>query len=74
MPWGVKNKKDSLLGQAGGMIAPVLQPLGFGNWEAASALITGIIAKETIIGTMAEIYIEEKRIKKCMRPQASPRT
>ncbi len=63
MPWGVKHKRDSLLGQAGQMVAPVLAPLGFGNWEAASALITGIIAKEIIIGTMAEIYIEEKKDK-----------
>ncbi|MBI5787546.1 MAG: ferrous iron transport protein B [Candidatus Schekmanbacteria bacterium] len=56
LPWGVKNKRDSFLGQAGQVIAPVLAPLGFGTWEAASALITGVIAKEIIVGTMGEIY------------------
>ena len=56
IPWGVENKKDSLLGKAGQLIAPVFEPLGFGNWEAASALITGVIAKEIVVGTMGEIY------------------
>ncbi|BCA80854.1 ferrous iron transport protein B [Desulfuromonas sp. AOP6] len=55
-PWGVEDKKDSYLGQAGQVIAPVFEPVGFGNWEAASSLITGIIAKEIVVGTMGEIY------------------
>jgi ferrous iron transport protein B len=37
-------------------MAPALAPLGFGTWEAASSLITGVIAKEIVVGTMAEIY------------------
>lgn len=57
LPWGVENKKDSLLGMVGQTVAPVLRPLGFGNWESASSLITGIIAKEIVISTMAEVYI-----------------
>ncbi|MEW5746648.1 MAG: ferrous iron transport protein B [Nitrospirota bacterium] len=56
LPWGVEHKKDSYLGKAGQVIAPALSPLGFGNWEAASSLITGIIAKEIVVGTMGEIY------------------
>ncbi|HLC14696.1 MAG TPA: ferrous iron transport protein B, partial [Thermodesulfovibrionia bacterium] len=56
IPWGVDNKKDSFLGKAGQAIAPVFEPLGFGNWEAASSLITGVIAKEIVVGTMGEIY------------------
>ncbi len=59
MPWGVENKKDSYLGRAGQVMAPVLEPVGFGNWEAASSLITGVIAKEIVVGTMGEIYIPE---------------
>ncbi len=55
-PWGVEHKKDSLLGLAGQAIAPIFEPLGFGKWEAASALITGVIAKEIIVSTMGEIY------------------
>jgi ferrous iron transport protein B len=60
LPWGVENKRDSYLGQAGAVIAPALQPLGFGNWEAAASLITGVIAKEIVVGTMGEIYLPKK--------------
>jgi ferrous iron transport protein B len=56
LPWGVEHKKDSYLGKAGQVVAPVLAPLGFGTWEAASSLITGVIAKEIVVGTMGEIY------------------
>jgi len=41
------------------VMAPALAPLGFGTWEAASSLITGVIAKEIVVGTMAEIYAPE---------------
>lgn len=56
LPWGVEHKKDSYLGQAGQIMAPALAPIGFGTWEAASSLITGVIAKEIVVGTMGEIY------------------
>ena len=59
LPWGVQDKKDSLLGMAGQAAAPVLAPIGFGNWEAASSLITGVIAKEIVVGTMGEIYVNQ---------------
>ena len=64
MPWGVEHKKDSYLGQAGQVMAPALAPLGFGTWEAASSLITGVIAKEIVVGTMAEIYAPKQEEKK----------
>ena len=66
LPWGVEEKKDSWLGHAGRAVAPLLQPAGFGTWESGAALISGVIAKEIVVGTMAEIYSvkgrdEEKR-------------
>jgi ferrous iron transport protein B len=60
LPWGVENKKDSYLGKTGQVIAPALEPIGFGNWEAASSLVTGLIAKEIVVGSMAEIYVVEQ--------------
>lgn len=57
LPWGVESKRDSYLGQAGAAIAPLFHPLGFGTWEASAALITGVIAKEIVVGTMGEIYV-----------------
>jgi ferrous iron transport protein B len=57
LPWGVQNKKDSYLGKVGQAVAPVMQPLGFGKWEAGSSLIAGLVAKEIVVGTMGEIYV-----------------
>lgn len=62
LPWGVEHKKDSYLGKTGQVIARVFKPLGFGSWEVASSLITGVIAKEIVVGTMGEIYIEKKMV------------
>ncbi len=62
LPWGVEHKKDSYLGRAGQIAAPALAPLGFGTWEAAASLITGVIAKEIVVGTMSEIYAPQPQV------------
>ena len=63
-PIGVKKTEDSIFGTVSKTVAPIFQPLGFGNWEAAGALISGFVAKEVVISTMGNIYsgemIEEK--------------
>jgi ferrous iron transport protein B len=64
LPWGVESRKDSYLGKAGQVIAPAFAPLGFGTWEAASSLVTGVIAKEIVVGTMGEIYAPKKEEQK----------
>jgi ferrous iron transport protein B len=45
--------EDSFLAATGGFITPILTPLGFGNWKAATALLSGIVAKEATIGTIS---------------------
>ncbi|BAD76133.1 ferrous iron uptake system protein B [Geobacillus kaustophilus HTA426] len=47
---------DSFLAAIGGLIAPLLAPLGFGAWQAGAALITGFLAKEVVVSTMNIIY------------------
>lgn len=64
LPWGVQNRRDSYLGRTGQVIAPALAPLGFGTWEAAASLVTGVIAKEIVVGTMGEIYAPAEKEKK----------
>lgn len=59
IPWGVADKKDSMLGRMAQAIAPVFKPIGFGTWEASSSLITGLIAKEIVVATMSEIYVQK---------------
>ncbi len=57
LPAGVEYaSSDSLLGRIGGFIAPVLSPAGFGRWEAAAALLFGIVAKEVVVGTLGTVY------------------
>ena len=46
------NADESLLAAAGRVIAPVFAPLGFGDWRAATALVTGLLAKETVLSTL----------------------
>ena len=46
----------SILAWIGGMIAWIFKPLGFGTWQATVASITGLIAKENIVGTMGILY------------------
>jgi ferrous iron transport protein B len=60
LPWGVENKQDSMLGHIGQAVAPVFQPLGFNQWQAASSLLTGFIAKEIVVTTMGQIYGKEE--------------
>ncbi len=47
---------QSLLAALGGAIAWIFIPLGWGNWQAAVASITGLVAKENIVGTMGILY------------------
>ena len=46
----------SILARIGNVIAPIFAPLGWGNWQAAVASITGLVAKENIVGTMGILY------------------
>lgn len=46
------NIEESLLADAGNLIAPIFRPVGFGDWKAAAATVTGLVAKENIVGTL----------------------
>ena len=48
----VVNSADSMLALVGQFISPIFKPLGFGDWRAATALITGFSAKEAVISTL----------------------
>ncbi|MGI6298880.1 MAG: ferrous iron transport protein B [Saccharofermentanales bacterium] len=52
----VTNADASMLGVIGGLIAPLFRPLGFGTYQAASALLTGLIAKESVVSTLNVLY------------------
>ena len=48
----VSNSADSLLAMIGQVIAPLFAPLGFGDWRVSTSLITGFIAKESVVSTL----------------------
>jgi ferrous iron transport protein B len=51
---------DSLFAGIARIVAPVFAPMGFGTWEASGSLITGFVAKEVVIASIAQIYgVEE---------------
>lgn len=58
LPWGVADQRDSYFGRVSGAISPLFAPLGFGNWETGGALVTGFMAKEIVVSTMSQIYLD----------------
>ena len=52
----VEDMNNSVLAAIGGVIAYIFVPLGFGNWKAAVATITGLIAKENVVATFGILY------------------
>ncbi|WP_238881326.1 ferrous iron transport protein B [Clostridium sp. YIM B02551] len=52
----VDEINTSFLASIGNVIAPFFAPLGFGNWQASVSLLTGLLAKETVVSTMGVIY------------------
>ena len=52
----VEDASTSMLGTIGGWIAPIFAPLGFGFWQAAVALLTGLIAKEMVVSSLSMFY------------------
>lgn len=49
----VADSQTSILAMIAGLIAPVFAPLGFGDWRISTALITGFIAKESVVSTLS---------------------
>ncbi len=57
LPVGVEYASgESIIGQIGKFIAPIFKPAGFGFWQAAVALIFGILAKEVVVGTFGTLF------------------
>ena len=52
----VSDAKDSILALVAGVIAPILIPLGLGDWRIATALITGFMAKESVVSTLQVLF------------------
>ncbi len=74
LPPGVEfASQQSLAGRLGSAIAPLLRPAGFGSWQAAVALLFGILAKEVVVGTLGTLYgVEEEGLIEAVRRDFTP--
>ena len=52
----VEEVNDSILASIGGFIAPIFSPLGLGNWQSAVSLLSGLLAKESVLASMEVIF------------------
>jgi ferrous iron transport protein B len=58
----VTNSKDSILAVIAGVIAPIFNPQGFGDWRIVTALISGFMAKESVVSTISVLFGSVKAI------------
>jgi len=74
LPVGVEYASEqSIIGRIGEFLAPVFKPAGFGFWQAAVALIFGILAKEVVVGTMGTLYgVGEEGLSSIIQQQFTP--
>lgn len=52
----VTDSRDSILACVAGVIAPLFAPMGFGDWRISTALITGFMAKESVVATLSVLF------------------
>ena len=52
----IEDMENSILARIGNIIAPIFAPIGWGDWKAAVAAVTGLIAKENVVGTFGILY------------------
>ena len=52
----ISNTEESILAAVSGIVAPIFAPLGFGDWRICTALVTGFIAKESVVSTLNVLF------------------
>lgn len=67
----VTDSKDSILALVAGVIAPVFKPLGFGDWRISTALITGFMAKESVVSTLTVLFGSTDVLVECLSVSAA---
>ena len=64
----VTDSRDSILAAAAGVIAPLFSPLGFGDWRVCTALISGFMAKESVVSTLSVLFGSTENLSFLMTP------
>ena len=64
----VEDSKDSILAVVSGRLAPVFRPLGFGDWRVSTALLTGFMAKESVVSTLSVLFGTTAQLTEILTP------
>ena len=67
----VSDSSQSILEMIAGVIAPVFRPMGFGDWRISTALISGFMAKESVVSTLTVLFGSTSDILACLTPLAA---
>lgn len=67
----VTDSKDSILAMAASVIAPIFRPMGFGDWRISTALITGFMAKESVVSTLSVLFGSTEALLAAITPLAA---
>ncbi len=67
----VEDAGDSILAALAGRLSPVFAPLGFGDWRISTALITGFMAKESVVSTLSVLFGSTAALVEAIAPQAA---
>ena len=62
------DPQDSMLAGIAGIIAPIFAPLGFGDWRICASLITGFMAKESVVSTLLVLFGSEGEVQALLTP------
>ena len=64
----VEDSKDSILAMVASVAAPIFRPMGFGDWRISTALITGFMAKESVVSTLSVLFGQTAALLGCITP------
>lgn len=67
----VTDSQNSMLAMAASVIAPVFKPMGFGDWRISTALITGFMAKESVVSTLSVLFGSTETLLAVITPLAA---
>lgn len=67
----VTHSKDSMLAVVAGWVAPVFAPFGCGDWKISTAVITGFMAKESVVSTLSVLFGNASAIRTVLTKAAS---
>ena len=64
----VTDSESSILAKVAGLVAPVFAPLGFGNWKVVTSLISGFLAKESVVSMLTILYGGSEGLQSALSP------